>query len=581
MGDASALLDGSSTLDDTYTGSDTFSDGAGDHTLLSSSGGGVGGAGAGGGSDPSSSGAPWWHRLEWFRHKYMRNVLLMTLCFSLVEAALLVVLSLETAINATLGEYANGALYICYTSAAIVSPAVIFRLGAKWGLFLGLFGYCLYIAGNIYPTWATLMPTAIVAGLCGSFLWTAEGTYLTSSARLHVKSLARSSPDSSSYEPEPTHNISSSAASLPSSSSLPPSSTVANSYRDEERGGESRGRSIGADAAEEADSVLLQTILGKFNGLFVGIFFLFIVVSQSLSSLFLSNGHFGSSEHPPQSRISWVFAIFTIVAVVSLFVLAVALPVLPLSERERSRKIHGTDLKTQLLSTVIILSDPRMLLMIPSNMAFGFVQGFQNSTFSRFIVKPHLGVSNIGTIASCSSLTGALVAYPFGLLSDKYGRTPVMLMGFLAHTAVPLVIMSSRFLDGDKLSDANEGDGSGSGTPPGGTTNWISIALLSCMFGLGNSVWNSMNAAIFGEFFPGRLQGAFANLKAWSGAATSIAFFTFGDTPIRTQLWLLISFELVGFSLYLIAAALHKRKTRSSLSRYEDIHMDSDDLEIE
>jgi MFS family permease len=506
---------------------------------------------------------------------HLRDVVVMALCFSLVEAALLVVLSLATAVNKGLGEASSGALYIGFSITGLVSPTVVKYLGGKWGIIVGLSGYCIYIACNVYPTWLTLMPSATLAGVFGSFLWTSVGCYLTEKARLY---------------------------------------------------------------ADGSRVFQLSDVLGTFNGLFVGIFFFLIVTCQSGSSLMLSGGEFGSSKEASSSAKFLTFAFFASVSVVSAIALIFAIPELPSDVRRKERRrlgIHGpnaasgvqdvdphsetTDLHYQrvnlsssdsisvssngktptadadadadallnrnllgieesaaesarlarkaelwrdLTSSVRFIAEPKLALMIASNMAFGFVQGFQNGTYARKIVSPSIGVSNIGNAASISALSGALVSLPFGYLSDRFGRWTIMILGFLAHGGVSVYFATWPDVSDDSVpTDAD-------------LHGWSTIIFTSMALGIGNSVWNSMNAAVFGEFFAIDREAAFANLKMWSGGATAIAYFLFPHISLHVQTAILISFLCVGIVGYALANWLHERE--KATTRLEGLQRELD-----
>ena len=92
---------------------------------------------------------------------YILNVVWLSICFSLVEGSILVVLAFETSINHDLGVYSSAALYIAFTVGAIPAPLVLHILRPKYSLVAGLSLYCLYIGANMVPHWGTLMPVLL------------------------------------------------------------------------------------------------------------------------------------------------------------------------------------------------------------------------------------------------------------------------------------------------------------------------------------------------------------------------------------------------------------------------------------
>lgn len=56
---------------------------------------------------------------------------------------------------------------------------MIKKLNEKRTIGFSMWGYCFYIAAQFYPVSYTLIPSAIIVGLCAAPLWASKCTYLT------------------------------------------------------------------------------------------------------------------------------------------------------------------------------------------------------------------------------------------------------------------------------------------------------------------------------------------------------------------------------------------------------------------
>ncbi|KAG7460982.1 hypothetical protein MATL_G00204680 [Megalops atlanticus] len=72
-------------------------------------------------------------------------------------------------------------------SSMFLPPILIKNLGCKWTIVASMACYVTYSFGNIYPGWATLIPTSVILGLGGSPLWSAKCAYLTISGNLQAE----------------------------------------------------------------------------------------------------------------------------------------------------------------------------------------------------------------------------------------------------------------------------------------------------------------------------------------------------------------------------------------------------------
>ena len=69
-----------------------------------------------------------------------------------------------------------GALVV---SCMFLPTFLIRRFTTKWTLVVCMLGYSTYMAGQFYPQYYTLVPTAIILGLGAAPMWSAKCSYLT------------------------------------------------------------------------------------------------------------------------------------------------------------------------------------------------------------------------------------------------------------------------------------------------------------------------------------------------------------------------------------------------------------------
>ncbi|BBM98531.1 MFS transporter, NAG-T family, sugar:H+ symporter [Marchantia polymorpha subsp. ruderalis] len=119
---------------------------------------------------------------------YLRDLHRLSLCFLFVFLAYGATQNLESSLHTDegLGSTSLGVLYLSLTVCSLGAPIVVMWFGSKNALLLGLSGYWMFIAANLFPSWYTLIPASIFLGFTASVLWVAEGTYLTFAAKNHA-----------------------------------------------------------------------------------------------------------------------------------------------------------------------------------------------------------------------------------------------------------------------------------------------------------------------------------------------------------------------------------------------------------
>lgn len=98
--------------------------------------------------------------------------------------------NLQSSINAKdgLGTVSLSAIYAALVVSCIFLPTLVIRkLTAKWTLCVSMLCYAPYIAAQFYPTFYTLVPAGILAGLGAAPMWASKATYLTQLGQVYAK----------------------------------------------------------------------------------------------------------------------------------------------------------------------------------------------------------------------------------------------------------------------------------------------------------------------------------------------------------------------------------------------------------
>ena len=114
----------------------------------------------------------------------LKDVAVITILFWLIYSAYNPLESLQSSLNpeAGLGVASVGLIYGIGSVMVLLAGGIVQLLSPKWSIVLGSVAHTIYIGMNSYPTWWTLMPSAVLVGIGGALHWVAAGQYVTSAA---------------------------------------------------------------------------------------------------------------------------------------------------------------------------------------------------------------------------------------------------------------------------------------------------------------------------------------------------------------------------------------------------------------
>jgi len=135
----------------------------------------------------------------------MYNFILLSALFSANHGAVVSCLSLATARLGDLGSWQSSALYLSYTMSALFGATfVVKNMGPRNSIITGMWIYCVYVAcfviATIFPgiKEVSALMGALVGGIGGGFLWTAQGSYFARASEEYALAKSLSIEDSTS-----------------------------------------------------------------------------------------------------------------------------------------------------------------------------------------------------------------------------------------------------------------------------------------------------------------------------------------------------------------------------------------------
>jgi len=254
-----------------------------------------------------------------------------------------------------------------------------------------------------------------------------------------------------------------------------------------------------ARAYAEARGETFGTATSYFSGIFAFIYLALEVVAKLGSYAVLE----AYGEDNSSKAHALIFSIYTAAAAVS----AAGMYFVPEAPGVEERR--GGNWGDKALSAIrLLILDPRMRYLAPTNITFGFVSSFSTNVVNAKIIKEYMGESAVPLVSAMLSGIAAAAAMPLGRLGNITGtKAPSMLIGLgmlAAECAVYLAFSEEQL----------------------GT--WAIITMLTVAQGLGRAMWEGVNRGITADFFDGeQREAAFANIVLQMGTASTIGFYSF------------------------------------------------------
>ncbi|KAJ8731220.1 hypothetical protein PYW07_004384 [Mythimna separata] len=170
------------------------------------------------------------------------------------------------------------------------------------------------------------------------------------------------------------------------------------------------------------------------------------------------------------------------------------------------------------------------LLLLPVIGYIGAEQAFMAADFTQAFIGCAYGISNIGYVMICFGVFNALAAPIAGALVKVTGRFPVMVTALLLNLCLLSALLSWR----------------------PAPQQWFVFYALAAIWGTADAVWLVQVNALSGILFPGNEEAAYSNFRLWEATGSVLSYATAPYLCVRTRLYCLFGFLIVGFIGYSI-----------------------------
>ena len=379
----------------------------------------------------------------------------------------------------------------------IERPAV----GARRGMAAGLLCYATYMAANLYPTWSTLMPTAVILGLGAGTVWVGQASFVTRQAERYA-----------------------------ASDGVPIAEAVGRfnsffyaAFMTTQVFGNLVGVGVLAAAGACVGSSGGQTDPGTVRILFC--VFLALVLAGGGGLLLLSDDAGGSGDTKAKAKATEANAL-----------LAAVDGGAPEPRRAEPDEADGAFLLSDdgdVAGTVIVipppvgwlgLGDARLVALLPLIAFFGIEQSFSAGAFTAHVVKPALGECWVGGVMACYGAADVLAALVMGRIVKG---TRSCGLGFFMGAALNCAAMVALLLRpsyGDSAADLT------------------AVLAIAAALGAGDGVWNAGLSSWIGFVFSAKhATGPFGVWKSFSAAGTAAFFFiNASGVELSSMLWIMM-----------------------------------------
>lgn len=447
--------------------------------------------------------------LDSSNNAYIKNVIIVSIAFFLEFTAFAGIANLQSSLNNDLDDaVGTTSLAVIYGSiivSSILLPSIIIeKIGLKFTLMASLCAYVTYTLANFYPSYYTLIPTAVLLGLAGAPLWSAKCAYVTTAAQKYSKL---------TNEPE-------------------------------------------------------ETVVTRFFGIFFFFFQLTQISGNLISSLVLSdltsNGfpkfeavhnqsyilsYCGSNncnkqsfDSPGKNDPKLAYILMTIYSATGVGSILFIWWFLDDMKMTTSTSVKTSMNPKQLLWASIkhLVNDKRQQCIIFITMYSGFKQAFLTGDFTNSFINCPLGINWIGFVLMSFGAVNAICSFSFGRLSGQIGKNTSR--GFLIGLALGLDLMAYTSL---LLWN------------PQPENSWFPFFWFPIFFGVSDAVIQTQVNAIYGAFFADNQDAAFSNYRLWESVGFVIPFAYQPVLCVSTKLYVNILVVLLALIFYLLCEKIN------------------------
>ncbi|XP_028156751.1 UNC93-like protein [Ostrinia furnacalis] len=451
--------------------------------------------------------------------RILKNVLLISFAFMAEFTAYSGAANLQSSINsqAGLGTASLTAVYAGLIFSTIFLPVMVIKwLGPKWAISLSFVTYMPYIAAQMYPSFWTLIPAALLLGLGGGPLWCSKCTYLSMIAEAHSK----------------------------------------------------------------ISNISAEALLTRYLGLFFMIYQMSQVWGNLISSLVLTAGDNEAAvtavnasmipevcganflpaadaghafrQQPPE-RIQMMIGIYLACMAGAAITVAVGVDSMKRYDTGRSSASKSLSGMSLLVVTAKLLVEPNQLLLVLLNTFVGFQLAFFTADFTAAFVSCAVGTGIVGFVTMTLGLANAISCAVTGYIAKITGRVPLICCATLVHTAIFVTFLAWKPQEGQSYI----------------------LFIIAVLWGFCDSVWLVQLNAYYGILFPGREEASFASFRLWESVGHIIGYIISPYMRTSQKTYLLLAMMLVGATMYFSVEYKERRRKKLEVHSKEDKGVDN------
>ncbi|CAH1267948.1 UNC93A [Branchiostoma lanceolatum] len=418
-----------------------------------------------------------------------KNLIALSLVFMVNWTAFEAIQNLQSTLNseAGLGVVSLSCVYASMVLSCLYAPLLIHKVGScKWTIVVCIFGHVLYTGSNFYPSWFTLIPSSILLGSISGPIWTAQITYLTSSAHQYAKAAQHTSPKGDISKFNGVFYFIFEMAGI--SGNLISSLVLSKGRQDIGKGEFCGAMDCGTESNWTSD---------------------YDVTNSSTYSV-MSYNSTGLPDDRQQVIAYTLFGVFLVCNILAALIAWLCLDKdVKNSEKTSAESIQVSQL---LLRTVRVFKDIDYVLLMPLVVIIGMAEAIVAGEITK--------VCRWSDTPCCASASPAV----FGYLS-KYTGTRSLILAAVAANAVLLIYMLLWQPDGDSLA---------------------SILSVSGGWGVVRAVWHTQLYAVLGTTFPSNQEAVFANTKMTQSLGNMLVFAYSSALCMDVKLYLYMAVLVLG-----------------------------------
>ncbi|CAG7732535.1 unnamed protein product [Allacma fusca] len=283
-----------------------------------------------------------------------------------------------------------------------------------------------------------------------------------------------------------------------------------------------------------------------------GVFWAILQSSMFFGNSFVYWQFYGSKEISTEMR-QIVFSVLTVISVIGICCFVFLRAVSPFRQEGdpdsdlNLRVIRDSPVDSMTKSFRLFFTNKKMLLLSVTFFYTGIELSFYSGVYSTAVgntstlVEAKRLVGLIGILVGAGEILGGA---SFGILATrtvKFGRDPVVLLGFVSHI-VAFYLIFINLPNESPLRPIESTAAASYLNPP-----WVGFLMLAAfLLGFGDSCFNTQLFSILGNLFPESSAPAFALFKFTQSAAAAASFFYSSKFTLMVQLSILVVFSILG-----------------------------------